>query len=347
MAEQSLESKVKEQLKEITYPGIDRDIVSLGFINNISVNGERVEIIFAPTTKKQEHIQQLISKIEQQAQKVEGISEVTVELEEPDAGGQKKKQQTVEPEPVDNVEEVIAVASGKGGVGKSTVAVNLASSLACREYRVGFADLDFYGPSAPTVFGMEKRPEVTADEQIIPLDYRGIQVISIGFVLPSDQATIWRGPMVSQGVEQLLGGVAWDNLDYLILDLPPGTGDTQITLAQKIKMNGAILVTTPQQIAVADVRRANQMFNKMDVETLGIIENMSNYICPECGAKRQIFGSGGGEQLAEELNVPFLGGIPLGENIREATDRGTPIVFDEPDSEATKSFGSIAEKISK
>lgn len=347
MSEQSVESKVKEQLKEITYPGIERDIVSLGFIHNILLTDGKVEIVFAPTTKKQEHIKQLLSEIEQQAQKIAEVNEVEINIKQAKDSGAKQQQQSVEPEPVENVEEVIAVASGKGGVGKSTVAVNLASSLSQQGYNTGFADLDLFGPSAPTVFGMDKKPEVTADEQIVPLDFKGIQVISIGFVLPTDQPTIWRGPMVSQGVEQLLGGVVWDDLDYLILDLPPGTGDTQITLCQKIEMTGAVLVTTPQQIAVADVRRANQMFQKMDVETLGIVENMSSYICPDCGSERQIFGSGGGQKLAEELGVPFLGGIPLSENVREATDSGTPIVFEEPESEATKSFGSIAKKITE
>ncbi len=346
MDQQPPANLIKEKLKQINFPGMDRDIVALGFIKNISVEAGKAEIIFAPSTKKPEHLQELEKQIKRLAASVDGVDLVEVNLKQP-AGGKQNQKKQPEPEPVEGADEVIAVASGKGGVGKSTVAVNLACTLSEEGYKVGFADLDLYGPSAPTVFGVDRQPEVTEEEKIIPLDFEGLKVISIGFVLPSSQPTIWRGPMVGKGVEQLLGDVQWEGLDYLILDLPPGTGDTQITLCQKVEFTGAVLVTTPQELAVADVRRAINMFEKMDVDLLGIIENMSSYICPECGVENKIFGEGGGEELARELTVPFLGDIPLVEDIRRASDEGRPLVFQEPEGEVAQSFSAVAARLQK
>ncbi|MFZ2314332.1 MAG: iron-sulfur cluster carrier protein ApbC [Gammaproteobacteria bacterium] len=247
--------------------------------------------------------------------------------------------------PLKNIKKIIAVASGKGGVGKSTVAVNLALALAKQGAAVGLLDADIYGPSQPTMLGLEgKRPEVSG-RSIFPMKQYGIQSMSIGYLVDPAAAMMWRGPMIGKAMEQMLFDTQWENLDYLIVDLPPGTGDIQLSLCQKIPVNGAVVVTTPQDLALLDVRRACEMFNKLQVPILGVVENMSIYHCSHCGHDERIFGEGGGEKLAREFGLTELGAIPLAKSIREMSDHGKPLVVEAPDSDYAKAFYKIAEQV--
>lgn len=243
-----------------------------------------------------------------------------------------------------NIKNIIAVASGKGGVGKSTVAVNLALALAKDGAQVGILDADIYGPSQPAMLGVANEKPVIQDRKIHPIKRHGVQAMSIGFLVDPSAAMMWRGPMLGKAMEQLLFDTQWDNLDYLIIDLPPGTGDIQISLCQKVPVNGAVVVTTPQDLALLDVRRACEMFRKLNVPILGVVENMSTHVCSNCGHEEHIFGTGGGEKLAHEFEVPYLGALPLNLAIREMTDSGTPPVVQAPDSHYAKAFCDIARK---
>ncbi len=243
------------------------------------------------------------------------------------------------------VRAILAVASGKGGVGKSTVAVNLAVALADRGLAVGLMDADIYGPSAPTLLGLSGKPQVSDARRLIPLEAHGIRAMSMGFLLDPDKAAIWRGPMVAGAVSQLLHDVEWGALDVLVVDMPPGTGDAQLTLVQRAKPSGALIVSTPQDLALADARRAVQMFQRVDVPIIGIVENMSVFICPHCGAESAIFGQGGAEAEAKRLGVPFLGAVPLEMPVRESADAGRPLLHTHPDSAAAKVLSRMAQEI--
>jgi ATP-binding protein involved in chromosome partitioning len=244
-----------------------------------------------------------------------------------------------------SVKNPILVASGKGGVGKSTVAVNLAVALGKTGARVGLLDADIYGPSIPIMMGIEDPPTMTDDKRIRPLRGHGIDVMSIGYLVDPDTAMIWRGPMLNGAVVQLLRDVAWGALDYLVVDLPPGTGDVQLTLAQRIPVTGAVVVTTPQAVALADVVRAKRMFDKVAIPTLGLIENMSSFVCPSCNTVHDIFARGGGEKAARELDIAFLGAIPIDPRIRAGGDTGTPTVVSHPDSTASRALMEIAGRL--
>lgn len=245
---------------------------------------------------------------------------------------------------ISGVKNIIAVASGKGGVGKSTVAVNLALALVAQGFRAGILDADIYGPSQPLMLGVHQHPE-TQDQKLIPIVKYGLQSMSIGYLVDETTPMVWRGPMVSRALQQLLQDTKWDNLDYLVVDLPPGTGDIQLTLAQKIPVNGAVIVTTPQDLALLDARRAIEMFQKVRVPVLGVVENMSVHVCTQCGHSEAIFGSGGGESIAQQYGVELLGQLPLARSIREQTDQGTPPVVAEPDGDIAKSYGAIAQEV--
>lgn len=245
---------------------------------------------------------------------------------------------------IPNIKHIIAIASGKGGVGKSTTAVNLALALSKMDARVGILDADIYGPSQPLMLGAKEDP-VVKDKKIWPVISHGIQSMSIGYLVDDKAAMVWRGPMVSAALQQLLNDTQWDNLDYLVIDLPPGTGDIQLTLSQKIPVDGAIIVTTPQDLALLDARRAYEMFRKVNVPVLGLVENMSVHICSHCGHSEAIFGEGGGKQLAAQYAMDFLGALPLDKSIREQTDAGTPTVMADPLSPHTQAYLAIAKHV--
>ena len=249
------------------------------------------------------------------------------------------------PDSMKAVKYTIAVASGKGGVGKSTVAVNLAAALARDGARVGILDADVYGPSLPIMLHVNEQPRVNEEQQILPLSAHGLSVMSIGFLAEENAPFIWRGPMASGAVGQFIKEVAWGELDYLVFDLPPGTGDVQLTLVQTLPISGAVIVTTPQNLALADANRAQQMFKKVNVPITGLVENMSYYVCPNCGHREDIFDTGGGERAAADLGVPFLGAIPLFAGIRQWGDAGTPFVLAEPDSEQAAAINAVADAV--
>ncbi len=248
------------------------------------------------------------------------------------------------PNIIPGVKHVIAVSSGKGGVGKSTVSVNLAVALSLTGAKVGLLDADIYGPNIPMMMGVEKTPE-QKDGKITPAESHGVKLISMGFFVPEETAVVWRGPMVHTAIQQLFRDVLWGELDYLVIDLPPGTGDAQLTLSQLVPLAGAVTVTTPQEVALHDVRKGMMMFQKVNVPLLGIVENMSYFVCGHCGERTEIFSHGGGERAAEKLGIPFLGRIPIDPAIRDGGDTGNPIVIANPDSPQAKAFREIAEKI--
>jgi len=244
--------------------------------------------------------------------------------------------------PLDGVGNIIAVASGKGGVGKSTVAVSLALALQAQGARVGILDADIYGPSIPRMLGLSGRPQTAGEQRIVPMEALGLQAMSIGVLVEVDQAMIWRGPIATQALQQMLNQTQWQGLDYLILDLPPGTGDIQLTLAQKVPVAGVVTVTTPQAVAIDDVRRAVAMFGKVKVPVLGVVENMSTHICSQCGHEDAIFGSGGGERIAEEMNIPLLGQVPLDAQLGRTIDGGQALMVAQPDHPVSHRLGEIA-----
>jgi ATP-binding protein involved in chromosome partitioning len=248
------------------------------------------------------------------------------------------------PKKLSNIQYIIAVASGKGGVGKSTTAVNLALALAKKGHRTAILDADIYGPSQPLMLGANEKP-TTKDKKITPIMRHGIQSMSIGYLIDEKSPMVWRGPMVSMALQQLLHDTEWDNVEYLIIDLPPGTGDVQLTLAQKIPVSGAVIVTTPQDLALLDARRACEMFRKVNVPVLGVVENMSVHVCSQCGHEERIFGAGGGQHLAEQYGIQLLGSLPLDIEIREQTDQGQPTVVANPDGVNAKKYCDIAQQI--
>lgn len=282
--------------------------------------------------------ERLVQRVQRCLEAFEGVEAVSVDLSTRIAthavqGGLK---------PLDGVRNVIAVASGKGGVGKSTVAANLALALAAEGARVGVLDADIYGPSQPRMLGLEGKPGTTENRRILPMEAHGIQAMSIGVLVAVDQAMIWRGPMATQALQQMVAETLWDDLDYLIIDLPPGTGDVQLTLAQRIPVAASVVVTTPQDVALDDVRRAVAMFRKVNVPVLGVIENMSTHVCSNCGHEEAMFGEGGGARIADETGLPLIGQLPLEPALGRSTDRGAPLVASEPESATALRFREIA-----
>ncbi|GAC1653682.1 MAG: Mrp/NBP35 family ATP-binding protein [Candidatus Dormibacteraceae bacterium] len=332
-------------LSQIQDPDLHRDIVSLGMIKDLKIGDDGVvAFTFELTTPACPVRDQFQTLARQYAGALPGVTDVQVKMtanvrpafmQKPTDGNQ-----TLIP----GVKQVIAVASGKGGVGKSTVAVNLAAGLALSGAKVGLLDADIYGPSIPAMLGTHAQP-VVQDEKLIPIEAHGLKLMSIGFLAGADKAMVWRGPMVSRAIQQMLGDVAWGELDYLIVDLPPGTGDSSLTLAQSIALSGVVIVATPQDVALDIAVKALQMFRSLNVTPLGLVENMSFYICENCGHEAHIFSSGSGARTAEKLKVPFLGAVPLEEGIREDADLGAPVVVTRPDSLGAKAFREIASKV--
>ena len=282
-------------------------------------------------------------------EKLAGVTSVTAVLTAHQDGGAAAPPRPARPVPggpagIDGVSRIIAVASGKGGVGKSTVAVNLALGLARLGLKVGLLDADIYGPSVPRLLGITEKPQAEG-KKLRPIEKFGIKAMSIGFLVREDEAMIWRGPMVQSALTQMMSDVLWAPLDVLVLDMPPGTGDAQLTIAQRVKLKGAVIVSTPQDIALIDARKAMAMFRKTEVPLLGVVENMSVFICPDCGHAHHIFGEGGARKTAMELRAPFLGEIPLLPRIRQTSDAGTPVMVESPDGPEAKAFAQVAEKV--
>jgi ATP-binding protein involved in chromosome partitioning len=331
---------VLNALRVVVDPDLRKDIVSLGFVKDLAITEGRASFTIELTTPACPVKDQMRDQAAAAVRAVPGVSDVQVQLTA-------KVRSASAPEtgrpPLPGVKNVIAVGAGKGGVGKTTVAVNLALSLARCGSRVGILDGDLYGPNVPIMLGLST--QLTSDGQrIVPAEKYGIQVISIGFLTDDDAPIIWRGPMLHQAIQQFFREVAWKDLDYLIIDMPPGTGDVALSLSQTVPVVGSIVVTTPQQVSLADSRRAVRMYQKLNIPTLGIVENMSYYRCPNCHHEADLFGHGGGEGLASDMNVPFLGRLPIYQAIREGGDTGVPLVIGEPASDAARAFLTVAER---
>ncbi len=335
------EEAVLKALGTVMDPDLNRDLVSLGMIRDVKIDGPAVSFRLVLTTMACPLKKELEAEARKAVLGIEGVEKVDVEV------GAEVPQSKKLPDksPIPGIRNTIAVASGKGGVGKSTVAVNLALSLAATGSRVGLLDADVYGPSIPLMMGIHENPGATEDEKLIPIENHGVKLMSVGFMLDEETPLIWRGPLVMQLIKQFLTGVVWGELDYLVIDLPPGTGDVQLTLVQTIPLTGAVIVTTPQDIALLDARRAIKMFSEVKVPVIGIIENMSVFVCPKCGEKTEIFSHGGGEKTSERYNVPLLGQLPLDLKTREGGDKGTPVTVLAPESEQAKAFNDIACKV--
>ena len=319
------ENQILDKLKTVKYPGMSRDIVSFGLIKEVEIKDETATIKVTVNTRDEEIPVQIEKLVADAVKEMGGLKEVRVEMtwKQPQAAQPDQPQQ--QPEKIDlDVKFKIAVASGKGGVGKSTVAAGLAMMLSKQGLKVGLVDFDVYGPSIPTLFGIQDRPMVK-NNRIQPIEHKGIKLMSMGFLVEENTPMIWRGPMVHQAVEQFLRDVDWGGLDILIVDLPPGTGDAQMTLSQKIKLDGAVIVSTPQNLALIDARKGVGMFQKMDVPILGIVENMSGFFCPNCNHETHIFGHGGAAAEAKRLGVPLLASLPLVPELVQASDDGRPL----------------------
>lgn len=341
------EDLVRSTLASVKYPGFSRDIVSFGLVKAVRVAGGDVEVDISLATRDAAVPRQIHEQAMAALRALPGAGEVKLnfDIKEPPHTGAGGSQQAVQAG-IPGVKHVIAVASGKGGVGKSTVSANLAVALSRTGARVGLCDCDLYGPSIAFMFGTDERPYATEDNQIIPIRRHGLQLMSMGFLLEDDSPVIVRGPMATRYTQQFLRQCAWEDLDYLILDLPPGTGDIQLTIVQTVALTGAVLVTTPQEVALIDARKAATMFGKVNVPILGIIENMSHFVCPNDGHVYHIFGKGGGEREAARLGVPLLGQIPLEMQVRESGDGGHPVALEEAkESAASRAFQEVAAKV--
>lgn len=339
------EDQVRTTLASIIDPDLGRDIVSLGFVQDIVIDREKVSVTIELTTPACPVKDQMQADAERLIREL-GAAEVEVRMTARVVGDQNRKKNAILP----NVANTIAIASGKGGVGKSTVAANLAVALARDGSRVGYLDADIYGPSAPLMFGLtDRRPDMydtpEGERKLVPLQAHGVKVMSIGFLMDPDQAVIWRGPMAAGAMRQFMTDVDWGDLDYLIFDMPPGTGDIQLTLSQTLPMTGAVIVTTPQELALADARKGLRMFQKVEVPVLGVIENMSHFIAPDTGVEYDIFSRGGARKAADQMSVPFLGEIPLTIETRIAGDEGMPIVLRNPDSPQAEAFTTVARNV--
>jgi ATP-binding protein involved in chromosome partitioning len=368
---QDLRSSIEAALSGIVHPYTGQDVIKGGQVQELDVDAEgnvRIKFLLQPTDPGE-----LVKTVRSRLEGMEGITSVRVNLQLPQtAGGAQPRQQTrgggaysgsaahsrlkpgsvpaPTPKPglLSEVEHVVAVSSGKGGVGKSMVATNLAAALAKSGLRVGLLDADIYGPNIPRMFGETRRPRVTGErgkEMIEPLEAHGVRLMSLGFLLEEEQPAIMRGPLIAGILKQFMEQVSWGPLDVMVVDMPPGTGDAQLSLVQTIEIDGALMVTTPQAVSVGDVRRGVKMFQRVNTRVLGIVENMGAFACPHCDEKIEVFGSGGGERLALEMAVPFLGVIPLDPMVRRAGDAGTPTVISAPDSPAGRALLEVSEAL--
>lgn len=345
---------VQAALKEVKLPGANVDVVTIRLIGEIRIEDGKVNVPVIKTTEKKETIEGVVTAVRERLEKLEGAAAVNVFVE--DRSAPKKKAptgphgQSADPfadrQRIPGVDKVIAVASAKGGVGKSSVAVNLALALREKGLKVGILDADVYGPSVPTMLDIRRGPEVTEEKKIIPVEAQGLKTISMGMMMAPDQPVIWRGPLVFSAIKQFIQDVLWDGLDYLVVDLPPGTGDAQLTLVQQVPLSGVVMVTTPQEVALADVRRGIRMFQQVDVPVLGIVENMSYFACPGCGQEHDLFGRGGGAQVAQAYRLPLLAEIPIDPSIRQGGDEGRPAVLN-TEGAVREAFLSLAGKVTE
>ena len=334
------EADVQASLHSLIDPNTGRDLVSAKAVRKVQLDGSNVNVelqLGYPAKSQHETLRRLVQA---QLASLAGIGKISVSI------GHKIASHAVQRgvKLIPGVKNIIAVASGKGGVGKSTTAVNLALALAAEGAQVGVLDADIYGPSQPMMLGITGRPESKDGKTLEPLEAWGVQAMSIGFLIDADTPMVWRGPMVTQALEQLLKDTNWRDIDYLVVDLPPGTGDIQLTLAQKVPVTGAVIVTTPQDIALIDARKGLKMFEKVGVPIVGVVENMSIHICSNCGHAEHIFGEGGAERMCKDYDVPFLGALPLDIRIREQADSGRPTVVADPDGKTAAIYKEIARR---
>jgi ATP-binding protein involved in chromosome partitioning len=333
--------QVQTALKELVDPNTQKDFVSTKSVRNIKVDGSNVSVDILLGYPAQSQLATIKQQIEDKLKTIDGVTGASANVSFKIVSHSVQRGVKLIP----NVKNIIAVASGKGGVGKSTTAVNLALALSAEGARVGMLDADIYGPSQPTMLGITDKPESTDGKNLEPLIGHGIQAMSIGFLIDVETPMVWRGPMVTQALEQLLNNTNWNDLDYLVVDLPPGTGDIQLTLAQRVPVTGAVIVTTPQDIALIDARKGLKMFEKVGIPIIGVVENMSLHICSNCGHEERIFGEGGGERMCKDYSVEFLGALPLDGAIRADTDSGRPSVVSDPDGRVTEIYKKIARRV--
>ena len=339
MPNQPTEQAVMAALSTVQEPELNNDLVSLNMIHNLEISNGNVGLTIMLTTPACPMKGKMETDVRNAVMQVPGVKSVNVRF---DANVRADKRISGRLDlPIKNI---VAIASGKGGVGKSTVAVNLAVALAQTGAKVGLLDVDIYGPNIPQMLGLDRMPAPRGDK-LVPASAYGLQVMSMGFMLKPGQAALWRGPMLHSAIRQLFTDVDWQEVDYMIVDMPPGTGDAQLSLAQSVPLSGGVIVSTPQDVALADARRGLSAFQQLQVPVLGIIENMAYFIAPDTGQRYEIFGYGGAERAAQELSVPFLGRLPLDQNAREGSDRGVPVVISHPDSEIAQALQSIAQKL--
>ncbi|MBO6860558.1 Mrp/NBP35 family ATP-binding protein [Roseibium sp.] len=360
----TIKSAVMERLRQIKGPDLEGDIVSLGLVSDVFVSDGRVVFSITVPAERAQELEPLRQAAEKVVKEVDGVETVMVALTaERAAGGARNAAPQSAPKPapqrprrpaeeqapakpgVPGIKHIVAVASGKGGVGKSTTTANLALAMASLGKKVGVLDADIYGPSVPRLFNVSGRPEALSGRMLKPMEGYGIKVMSMGFMVEEETPMIWRGPMVISALTQMLREVAWGELDVLVVDMPPGTGDAQLTMAQQVPLAGAVIVSTPQDLALIDARKGLNMFKRVDVPVLGIVENMSYFLCPDCGGRHDIFGHGGARAEADRLNVPFLGEVPLTMKIRETSDAGTPVVVSDPEGSVAGIYKDIAAKV--
>jgi ATP-binding protein involved in chromosome partitioning len=339
------EDAIRNALKAVKYPGYSRDIISFGLVKQVAVKDGAVSVSMQLTTNHPEAAQQIQAESERVLKALPGVTAVQVEVK-PQPGTQTGGAQDPwsKQNKVPGIQRVVAVASGKGGVGKSTVSVNLACGLQSLGARIGLLDCDIYGPSIPLMMGVQERPTISADEKLVPPSNYGVKLMSMGFLLEGDQPVIWRGPMIMKTIQQFICAVDWGELDFLLVDLPPGTGDAQLSLCQTVPLDGGVIVTTPQEASLGVVRKGIAMFGKVNVPILGIVENMSYFTTPS-GERVEIFGHGGGRAEAARQGIPFMGEIPIFTEIREGGDRGVPVVISAPEKPAGQAFIRIAQAL--
>ena len=332
--------QVLDALRTVQDPDLHKDIVTLGFVKDVKIEGGDVRFTVELTTPACPVKDEMKAEAEAKVRALPGVTaahaNMTADVRARGGFGRQA---------VPGIRNIIAVGAGKGGVGKSTTAVNLALALRETGARVGLMDTDVYGPNVPQMLGITAQPEVSDDKKMIPPEGHGLKAISMGMLVPADQPVIWRGPMLHGAVQQFMRDVAWGELDYLVVDLPPGTGDVALSMAQSVPMAGAVLVTTPQDVSVSDVRKAVGMFRQLNIPILGVMENMSGFVCGHCGERTEIFGVGGGERLAKDMGITYLGDVPIDSRVRSGGDEGKPILIAYPDSPAATALRSVAKKV--